>query len=25
VDVRILDHVVIGDGDGVSFAERGLI
>jgi len=25
VDVRILDHVVIGEGDGVSFAERGLI
>ena len=25
VDVRILDHVVVGDGDGVSFAERGLI
>ena len=25
VDVRVLDHVVIGDGGGVSFAERGLI
>ena len=25
IDVRVLDHVVIGDGDGVSFAERGLI
>jgi len=25
VDVRILDHVVVGDGSGVSFAERGLI
>ena len=25
VDVRVLDHVVIGDGSGVSFAERGLI
>ena len=25
VDVRVLDHVVVGDGDGVSFAERGLI
>lgn len=25
VDVRLLDHVVIGDGDWVSFAERGWI
>jgi DNA repair protein RadC len=25
VDVRVLDHVVVGDGCGVSFAERGLI
>jgi DNA repair protein RadC len=25
VDVRVLDHIVIGDGGGVSFAERGLI
>ena len=25
IDVRVLDHIVIGDGDGVSFAERGLI
>ena len=25
VDIRILDHFVIGDGDPVSFAERGLI
>jgi DNA repair protein RadC len=25
VDVRVLDHVVVGDGNGVSFAERGLI
>jgi DNA repair protein RadC len=25
VDVRILDHIVIGDGDSVSFAERGLL
>ena len=25
VDVRVLDHVVVGDGSGVSFAERGLI
>jgi len=25
VDVRVLDHFVIGDGEVVSFAERGLI
>lgn len=25
VDVRVLDHIVIGEGDGVSFAERGLL
>lgn len=25
VDVRVLDHVVIGDGKPVSFAERGLL
>jgi DNA repair protein RadC len=25
VDVRVLDHVVVGDGDAVSFAERGLL
>ncbi len=25
VDVRVLDHVVVGDGVSVSFAERGLI
>ncbi|MCG6899003.1 MAG: DNA repair protein RadC [Gammaproteobacteria bacterium] len=25
VDIRVLDHVVVGDGCGVSFAERGLI
>ena len=25
VDVRVLDHLVIGDGESVSFAERGLI
>jgi DNA repair protein RadC len=25
VDIRVLDHVVVGDGSGVSFAERGLI
>jgi len=25
VDVRVLDHVVVGDGTTVSFAERGLM
>jgi DNA repair protein RadC len=25
VDVRVLDHFIIGDGTGVSMAERGLI
>ena len=25
VDIRVLDHFVIGDGVAVSFAERGLI
>jgi DNA repair protein RadC len=25
VDVRVLDHVIIGDGDGTSLAERGLL
>lgn len=25
VDVRVLDHIVVGDGACVSFAERGLI
>lgn len=25
IDVRVLDHLVIGDGEVVSFAERGLI
>lgn len=25
VDVRVLDHFVVGDGYGVSFAERGLL
>ena len=25
VDIRVLDHVIIGDNDTVSFAERGLI
>jgi DNA repair protein RadC len=25
VDVRVLDHFIIGEGPGVSFAERGLI
>lgn len=25
VDIRVLDHFVIGDGESVSFAERGLL
>lgn len=25
VDVRVLDHIVIGDGESVSFSERGLL
>ena len=25
VDIRVLDHLVIGDGEVVSFAERGLL
>ena len=25
VDVRLLDHLVVGDGETVSFAERGLL
>jgi DNA repair protein RadC len=25
VDIRVLDHMVVGDGEVVSFAERGLI
>lgn len=25
VDVRVLDHFIVGEGGGVSFAERGLI
>ncbi|HWS02022.1 MAG TPA: DNA repair protein RadC [Gammaproteobacteria bacterium] len=25
VDIRVLDHLVIGDGEPVSFAERGLL
>jgi len=25
VDIRVLDHVVVGDGQGTSFAERGLL
>lgn len=25
VDVRVIDHIVVGDGETVSFAERGLI
>jgi DNA repair protein RadC len=24
VDIRVLDHIVVGDGSCVSFAERGL-
>jgi len=23
VDIRVLDHFVVGDGEVVSFAERG--
>ena len=23
VDVKVLDHIVIGDGESVAFAERG--
>jgi DNA repair protein RadC len=23
IDIRLLDHVVVGDGETVSFAERG--
>jgi DNA repair protein RadC len=23
IDVRVLDHIVVGDGESVSFAERG--
>lgn len=25
IDVRVLDHFVVGDGEAVSFAERGLL
>jgi len=25
VDIRVLDHLVVGDGKPVSFAERGLL
>lgn len=25
VDIRLLDHIVVGDGSSVSFAERGLL
>lgn len=25
VDIRVLDHIVVGDGEPVSFAERGLL
>jgi len=25
VDVRVLDHVIVGDGEPLSFAERGLL
>ena len=23
IDVRLIDHVVVGDGEAISFAERG--
>jgi DNA repair protein RadC len=25
IDVRVLDHIIVGENDGTSFAERGLI
>lgn len=25
IEVRVLDHLIVGDGQGVSLAERGLI
>jgi len=25
VDIRLLDHIVVGDGVSVSLAERGLL
>jgi DNA repair protein RadC len=25
VDIRLLDHIIVGDGASVSLAERGLV
>jgi DNA repair protein RadC len=25
IDVRVLDHLIIGEGEGTSLAERGLL
>lgn len=25
IEVRVLDHLVIGEGEGLSFAERGFL
>ncbi|MET0042319.1 MAG: JAB domain-containing protein, partial [Candidatus Thiodiazotropha sp. 6PLUC3] len=25
VDIRVLDHIIIGDGEPASLAERGMI
>lgn len=25
VDIRLLDHIIVGDGASVSLAERGMI
>ncbi len=25
VDIRLLDHIIVGDGTSVSFAERGML
>jgi DNA repair protein RadC len=25
MDIRVLDHIIVGDGQGISFAERGLL
>jgi len=25
VDIRVLDHMVVGDSEVISFAERGLL
>lgn len=25
IEVRVLDHIIVGDGQGMSFAERGLL